>query len=73
MQQNRSHVPPDCFSISITPLHLVWYSDIAECLINHGADINARDNNGKTPLQWAKILRRPKMAEWLIEHDATTE
>lgn len=37
-----------------TPLHLAasrWAVEVAEILIEHGAEINAQDVQGKTPLQ----------------------
>ena len=39
-----------------TPLHYAAYSsqkEVAELLIDKGADVNAKDKNGKTPLDWA--------------------
>ncbi len=33
-----------------------WYGhqEVAELLIEKGAEIDAKDNDGKTPLDWAK-------------------
>jgi ankyrin repeat protein len=33
-----------------TPLHMVSYCEIVRLLIDHGADVNARDGNHETPL-----------------------
>jgi ankyrin repeat protein len=52
-----------------TPLHLAALSghkDLAEILLAHGADVNAKDNSGKTPLQLAK--RRKDVAGLLRLH-----
>lgn len=54
-----------------TPLHLAALSghkELAEILLAHGADVNARNNSGKTPLQFAK--HRKDMAELLRQHGA---
>ena len=33
-----------------TPLHEIYYADVAEQLLKFGADVNARNNNGETPI-----------------------
>ena len=49
-----------------TPLNyaaFVGHKEIAELLIAAGADVNAKDDDGKTPLDWAEKVRhtdRPK-------------
>jgi len=61
----------DSFGGGATPLHLAamsGYKNLAEILLAHGADINARNNSGKTPLQLAKS--RKDMADSLRRHGA---
>ena len=54
-----------------TPLHVAVKNDsikVGELLISKGADINAKDNKGKTPLQLAK--KSSKMELLLISKGA---
>ena len=54
----------------ITPLMLAsCFSNIptAELLLEHGADINARDRAGMTPKDYARKLGQKKMQEFLAE------
>ena len=46
--------------------HLVF----VQLLLEHGADVNARDNVHNTPLLLAMRHRSPKIAQWLLEHGA---
>ena len=55
----------------MTPLHsAAWYGHtaIAEMLLEKGADVNARDVNGKTPLQLAIQQEQESTAELLKQH-----
>ena len=58
-----------------TPLHIAVLADqkeVAELLLENGADINARaeDEAGGTPLHWAAAIGRKQFAELLVEAGA---
>ena len=55
-----------------TPLHFAATKEIAELLIANGADVNAKDDEGETPLDWAS-RHRPKTAELLRKHGGKTK
>lgn len=46
------------------------YTKCIECLLAHGANINATDQYGKTALFYAKPSQNKKWTEWLIAHGA---
>lgn len=57
-----------------TPLH--WaaeknFRDVADLLIQAGADVNARTIWGSTPLEWAGIMGSTAVADLLLEHGAS--
>ena len=53
------------------PLHLaVNYLDLTKVLVSNGADINAKDEGGQTPLQKAVFHGDNKVVEFLIAKDA---
>jgi len=55
---------------------LLYYSvirnnpDVAEFLMQRGADPNAASPGGITPLHGAVMFNQSKMAQWLLEHGA---
>lgn len=56
-----------------TALHMAarrGNAEVAEALIDCGADINARDRTGVTPLQRAKNCRKPAVASLLVARGA---
>jgi hypothetical protein len=57
-----------------TPLHYAargGRNEIAELLISKGADVNAKNDEGKTPLDRAKY--KPETAALLRKHGGKTE
>lgn len=62
-------------SIGRTPLALaVWEERIEaiECLLSHGADINATNRVGQTPLWWAVLSDSIPATQTLLTHGADT-
>ena len=53
-----------------TPLHAAANKETAELLIDKGADINAKDDTGGTPLFWAALEGNEEVAELLIRQGA---
>ena len=53
-----------------TPLHAAANKETAELLIAKGADINAKDDTGGTPLFWAALEGNEEVAELLIKQGA---
>ena len=59
-----------------TPLHIAANCNKIEAvaaLISHGADVNARDEWGKTPLMLASIEGHAKVVEALLDAGADKE
>jgi len=59
-----------------TPLHVVvldWNLEIARALLAAGADVNAKDDFGKTPLVIAVESNKPAMVKLLLENGANPE
>ena len=45
--------------------------DVAELLIASGAEVNAKSDLGRTPLNWAAERENTETVELLLEHGAT--
>lgn len=60
-----------------TPLHLCAVSmrhhDVARFLIDLGADVNAVDRGGQTPLHLAIKAELPEITKWLLERGAALD
>ncbi|KAF3404892.1 Ankyrin repeat domain-containing protein 23 [Talaromyces pinophilus] len=54
--------------LSYAALH--GHTQMMELLIKHGADVDKRDLNGRTPLSWATEYCQFKAAKLLIDHGA---
>ena len=58
-----------------TPLHSATANDhkeIAELLIAEGADVNAKVNDGRTPLDFATDEKQTEIADLLRKHGGKT-
>jgi ankyrin repeat protein len=49
------------------------YVDIAQILIEHGADVNATTPDGKTPLMFAAMFNQTAIMELLLSHGANAD
>ena len=59
----------------ITPLHETARSgrkEVVELLIANGADVNAKNRNGDTPLDYAITFKRTELADLLRKHGGKT-
>ncbi len=50
-----------------TPLHKVYTAEMAQVLLDHGADVHARDKEGRTPLHEAYAV---ELIQVLLDHGA---
>ncbi|HTH49383.1 MAG TPA: ankyrin repeat domain-containing protein [Candidatus Limnocylindria bacterium] len=56
-----------------TPLHFAGTVEVAEFLLAHGADLNARDvDHESTPAQWM-VKERPEVARFLVSRGCQTD
>ena len=53
-----------------TPLHFASNADVAGVLIEHGAEVEALDWSGRTPLHWAAQFGLVDVADLLIQSGA---
>jgi len=56
-----------------TPLHVVaesWRPDLAELLVTHGANVNRRRADGRTPYAVAELSGNRPVADWLAAQGA---
>ena len=59
------------YAIGCVPLHVAAQykeEEVAKFLLSYGADVNARDGNGKIPIFYAAIYNIFKIVELLLEH-----
>lgn len=71
--QAGAQVNAPCGVKRCTALHMAarrGNTEVAEALVDCGADINARDTSGVTPLQRAKNCRKPGVASLLVSRGA---
>ena len=72
-ERQRQPGQPDRNEMASTPLHLAadkGYPAVAELLAQHGADLDARDRGGRTPLVRAILRRQATVAQLLLEKKA---
>ena len=70
---NRELVNDKESKLKWTPLHLasaLGHEEIITLLIDNGADLNAKDEDGKTPLFYASSKGHKEIVEILINHGA---
>jgi len=56
-----------------SPLHIAaqrWNAQMAEALVQRGADIHRRRKDGRTPFAVAELQGNREVAAWLLEHGA---
>ena len=56
-----------------TSLHLAaeyGHAEVAELLLSHSAEVDAKDRSGRTALHWAALTGHRDVAEVLLSHSA---
>jgi len=53
-------------------LHYAKTKEIYELLIANGADVNAKTDRGRTPLDWTIMRKHPEIADLLRKHGGKT-
>ena len=71
--KKRADVKKKGTNQEITALHIARDAKTAKFLIQHGADVEAKDTLGQTPLMWAAKRGNPDVAGCLIENGAKLE
>ena len=61
------------FITGSTPLHIAATKEVVELLIAKGADVNARDEDGDTPLDWADRRNQTATTALLRKHGGKTK
>jgi ankyrin repeat protein len=56
-----------------TPLHVVKNFELAKRLVDAGADVNARDSRGGTPLDFAVFITNRAIVDLLLRHGADVD
>ena len=72
LTKSETKIDPTDWEVGQTPLSLATEqgnTTIARLLLAHGADPNARDNNGRTALGWAAEKGRPEETNLLLADD----
>ena len=66
--ENKRHNLPSIIDVSnkdgYTALHIAVFdqnTELVRLLVHHGADVSVSDNDGQTPMQKARLLKREEM------------
>ena len=65
-----------CVHHGLSPLHVAsiyGHADSSRILLEHGANVNARDHNAWTPLHYASLWGHLRVAQLLLEHKAISD